>query len=268
MKLKYYITGNASHLVEEFYNISYSEKIVPLKSIIIPMGFSSLAFPYSSNQYFYQNKKRRDFKKLTLVGQFYKSYEMCIDSPGFCCGISFKPTTLYKLINLDISQFTNNYVDFYSVKPILSKKLEGLFIKYKNNSEQLFKELANFLNLLPLTENKDTIIIDGVIEEIHKKEGLLSVLEIMETVPFCQKTLETQFKKMVGLTPGKYIRLRRFLSLMKKYEKEQINLKDLIYMYNYYDESHFSKDFKLFTNKIFKKYFKKDYLIVKEALKK
>ncbi|WP_341222377.1 helix-turn-helix domain-containing protein [Polaribacter atrinae] len=96
---------------------------------------------------------------------------------------------------------------------------------------------------------------------------MLSVNEILKTVPFGQKTLETKFKKMVGLTPGKYIQIKRFVNLMRKYEKEQIDLKDLIYMYDYYDESHFAKDFKLFTSKSFKNYFQEDYILVKKALK-
>jgi hypothetical protein len=43
---------------------------------------------------------------------------------------------------------------------------------------------------------------------------------------------------------------------MIKYEKDQIDLKDLFYMYNYYNESQFDKDFKLFTSSSFKNYFK------------
>lgn len=54
---------------------------------------------------------------------------------------------------------------------------------------------------------------------------------------------------------------------MIKYEKDQIDLKDLFYMYDYYDESHFSKGFKLFTSNYFKNYIKQDYLIVKQDLK-
>lgn len=46
---------------------------------------------------------------------------------------------------------------------------------------------------------------------------------------------------------------------MSKYEKDQIALKDLFYMYDYYDESQFSKGFKLFTSNYFKNYIKEDY---------
>jgi AraC-like DNA-binding protein len=267
MNLKYYNTETASHLVDEFYSIKYSEKVTPLKTTIIPMAFSSIAFFYSGNQYIIQNKNKKDLNGLTIFGQFIKSFPLYIDNLGLSCGISFKPTTLFKLTNIDLSQLTNDHVPLESIEQKLSNKLKTLFLNHANNYEKLFKEISIFLNSLPILENKDTRIIDSVIHEITKREGLLSVNEILKTVPFGQKTLETKFKKIVGITPGKYIQIKRFTNLMRKYEKEQIKLKDLIYMYDYYDESHFAKDFKLFTSKSYKNYFQEDYILVKKALK-
>ena len=267
MNLKYYNTETASHLVDEFYSIEYSKKDTPFTTIIIPMAFSSISYIYSGNQYTIQNKSKKELKGLTIFGQFIKSYPVVVDNVGLCCGISFKPTTLFKLTNIDLSKITNQHLPLDSLKPNLSKKLKTIFLNYQDNYENLFKEISIFLNSLPILEDKKTIIIDHVILLINKKEGLISVNDILKTIPFGQKTLETEFKKMVGITPGKYIQIKRFLNLMRKYEKGQIELKDLIFMYDYYDESHFAKDFKLFTSNSFKNYFKEDYIIVKQALK-
>ncbi|WP_088322933.1 helix-turn-helix domain-containing protein [Polaribacter tangerinus] len=266
--LKYYNTGSAANLVEEFYSVSYAKEIVPIKTGIIPMGFSGLSFIYSDNQYSIQQKNKQILKGLTLTGQFNKSYLMCVDTEGYTCGISFKPTALYKITKLNLSKYKNKHVDFSSINSKLSKQFEDIFLRYKSDPVNLFKQIELLLSSISLFKTKSTIIIDKVIQEIHKKEGLLSVLDILEKVPFGQKTLETKFKTMIGLTPGKYIKLQRFLNLMRKFEKEQIDLKDLIYMYDYYDESHFSKDFKLFTDKTFKKYFNEEYSLIKKALKK
>ena len=59
----------------------------------------------------------------------------------------------------------------------------------------------------------------------------------------------------------------RFNKLMIKYQSNEIELKDLIYKYNYYDQSHFSKDFKLFMNQSPKFFFKQDFPLLKEYLK-
>ena len=268
MTLKYYDTSATSNLVGEFYSITYSDKIIPFKTTIIPMAVSGIAFVYSGNQYTIKSNHKQQLKELTLFGQFDKSHQIFADSFGFCCGISFKPTALFKLTNLNISKLTNSYFPFENLNIKLSKRFKIIFSKYKNTPEILFKKLSILIASLPLKENKDTLIIDKVIAEIDKKEGLISVVDLLKLIPFGQKTLETKFKKMVGLTPGKYIQIIRFLNLMRKYEKNQIDIKDLIYMYDYYDESHFSKDFKLFTNQTFKNYFNEDYLVSKEALKR
>ena len=95
---------------------------------------------------------------------------------------------------------------------------------------------------------------------------VLNVLDIINEISTSQKTLEVQFKKIVGLTPGRYIRLFRFQQLMRKYYSGDIELKDLIYKYNYYDSSHFAKDFKLFMKQNLKSFLKKDYLLLKSYL--
>lgn len=92
---------------------------------------------------------------------------------------------------------------------------------------------------------------------------MLQVTDLLKIVSLSQKSLEVKFKKIIGLTPGKYIRLIRFIKLMRKYENKKIAINDLIYMYNYYDHSHFIKDFKLFMSESPKEYFKKEYPLIK-----
>lgn len=267
MKLTYFDIHNTSHLVKEFYHISYSQKIIPLNTMMIPYGVNGITFIYSNGQQSTLNKNITVLKNLVLNGQFYKSYQFTVNEVGFSCGINFKPTTLFKLTNIDVSQFTNKNVCLNSIAKILSEKFEFIFKNHQNDFKNMFEKIEDLILELPLTENKNTIAIDEVVNYIHLKEGMLAVSELIKMIPFGQKTLETQFKKMVGLTPAKYIRVHRFINLIKQYEKNKIDLKDLIYMYNYYDESHFLKDFKSFTSKSPKEFFKEDFSIIQKALR-
>ena len=267
MKLIYFDIHKASHLIEEFFFIKYSETEIPLEAIILPLGFSGLAYIYSNGQKITLNSINTVIKGLVLNGQYYKPYQFKTTEPGFACGLSFNPTALHKLTNLDISKFTNKYTPFNLVNKDLSNKFEEIFKNHNNNFTNLLNNLQEFILELPLIENKNTLAIDKLIDIINSKEGLLSVNELLTEIPFGQKTLETQFKKIVGLTPAKYIRICRFKKLMKQYESNKISLKDLIYMYDYYDESHFARDFKSFTNKSFKDYFKDEFSFIKEIYK-
>lgn len=267
MNLKYYDIKKTNHLVEEFYHISYSEQILPFKTVMIPFGVTGFTFVYTNGQKSIKENKETVLKNLMVNGQFYKSYIFSVDKVGFSCGINFKPTALHKLTNLDISKFTNKHNAGSLLGKDISTKFEVIFNNYDNDFVKLFNNLERLLLSFPLTENKNTIAIDNAIDFIHKKQGMLSVKDLLEIVPFGQKTLETQFKKMVGLTPSKYMRIYRFKKLMEKYENNKIELKGLVYMYDYYDESHFSKDFKAFTSKLPNEYFIEDFSLIKEALK-
>ena len=268
MNLTYFDVKETSHLVEEFYHISYTKEETPLKTTMIPYGVSGLTYIFGKGQKTLNNNVETKLENLVINGQFTNSYDFIVDEPGFSFGINFKPTTLHKITNADLSMFTNKNSSFKILNEQLSTNLEKIFLTYKENKNLLFSKLEELLLTLKLAKNKKIEIVDETIEMIKEEQGLLSVNDLLKKVPFSQKTLENNFKKMVGLTPSKYIRIQRFLNLMKKYENNTIDFKDLIYMYNYYDESHFAKDFKSFTSKLPKDYFTEDFSIMKEAFKK
>lgn len=267
MKLTYFDVTKTSHLIEEFFLIDYQKKDVQLEAIIPPLNFSGLAYFYNKGQKITLVNDVIDLHKLTVYGQFSKSYQFNLYKEGIVCGMNFNPTTLHKLTNIDASCLTNKYKSFNEINQEIAKKFDSIFLTKADDYQKIFNKLEDYLLTLNLTENKNTLIIDELVKKIHLKEGMISVNEILEDLPFGQKTLETNFKKIVGLTPSKYIRIHRFKKLMKQYESKKINLKDLIYMYDYYDESHFAKDFKLFTSKSLKDYFKDEFLLIKEIFR-
>lgn len=268
MNLTYFDIKKGSPLVEEYFSLSFSKEVVPFQSIILPIATSILTFIYSGNQKAIVNNKEMPLDGLIVSGQFFRSYKFIVASEGFSFGISFHPSTLHKLLKLDISKLTNKHVLLQEVNPTLFDKFNTIFIKNQKDPKTLVSELNNLILSLPLLENDTTKYIDETIDYIRKKDGMLSVEDILKKVPYSQKTLESHFKKVVGLTPGKYTRLFRFLNLMRKYESHEIEINDLIYMYDYYDHSHFSKDFVLFMKESPKSYFKKDYPLLKKVLTK
>ena len=266
MNLTYFDTKGVNHLVEEYFQLIFDEDNVPFQSTIPPLGLASLSYNFEYKHIAKVDTSEFILEGIIVTGQFDKPYEFTATKEGRSFGMSFHPTALYKLFNTDISKLKNKHVPLKDLNEAFFNKLDLVFSKY-DNPENTIKEINKYLIEMPLTINKNSELIDDVITLIREKEGLISVEDILNKVNVSQKTLETQFKKIAGLTPGKYVRLYRFLKLMRKYEEKKISLQDLIYMYNYYDRSHFSKDFKLFMNKTPKSHFSKDYPLVKEILK-
>ena len=268
MDLTYFDTKNISHLIEECFLLTFSKETVPFKSTIIPNATTNITYIFSENQKAIANSIEMPLEGLIVTGQFFRSYQFVVNSEGRSFGIGFHPTALYKLLNIDVSKLTNKHIPLKEINQTLYNQIRILFLNFEKDIETLISELNKLIVSMPLKVNETTKHIDSTIDLIRKKEGMLSIDEILKKIPFSQKTLENHFKKIVGLTPGKYIRLFRFLGLMRKYESHEIDLKDLIYMYDYYDHSHFSKDFALFMKESPKSYFKKDYPLLREVLKK
>lgn len=267
MKLTYFDNQSTSPLVEEYYELLCEKECIPFESTILPLGQTHITYIFSETQKSIIRSKEVPLIGLMVSGQFYKSYQFLSAKEGYSFGMSLHPTALHKILNIDISKLENKHIPLEKVNLDCFQRINPIFQEYKNPIDAIIK-LEEFLKNTSLTINQNTILIDKAIDLIREKEGLLNIENILKEVNLSQKTLETQFKKIVGLTPGKYIRLYRFLKLMKKYNNKELDLQDLIYKYNYYDSSHFNKDFKLFMNDTPTSYFSKGNSFIQKILKK
>ncbi|WP_299887625.1 AraC family transcriptional regulator [uncultured Lacinutrix sp.] len=267
MIFNYFQSEKASHIIDNFYEVYFESKDIPFESRILPTGQSHFIYVETEKPYEITFSKGTFYNKgLIIFGQSFRSYNLKIDNESSNFGISFHPTTLYKLLKEDLSKYTDKHLCLKKVNLKIYETINPIFEKKIKNINKV-KLLETALLNLPIYEDKYTKIIDKTIKFIREHNGLITVENILNTINISQKNLEIQFKKIVGLTPGKYIKLYRFFSLMKKYESHEVQLKELIDMYNYYDRSHFIKDFKLFMNQSPKEYFKKNNSLLKKYLK-
>ncbi len=262
----YFPSTQVPHLVEEYFHIAFDEGDIPIKSTILPIGLTHLFYIGTGEQKVTVDGAETLLKGLMITGQYFRSYDFSTNSITASIGANLHPTALHKILNIDISELINTHVPLAQINKTFHDKLLPIFEDSKDSNE-LICNLNSFFKNTSLHINKNTQQIDRAISLIREKDGLLSVLSILDEISISQKSLEIHFKKIVGLTPGKYIRQFRFLHLMKKYLSKEIELIDLIYKYNYYDFSHFAKDFKLFMNQDLKSFFKQDYPLLKKYLK-
>ncbi|MCT4698835.1 helix-turn-helix domain-containing protein [Tenacibaculum haliotis] len=263
MEFNFYDKKDSRGLINNVFSLAFTQDDLPFAATIIPTTLPALAYFFGGEQIIVHKKKTISFKSLTIVGQFSCNYEYFLNNESFNLGINLHPTALYKILGKNVSMFTNNHVSLEKVNDELFKKLNPIFLKHEKNVSDFIKEIIEFIDNLELIVDKDVVFIDKAITYISENDGMIQMADLLKIIPFSQKSIETKFKKIIGLTPGKYIRLIRFTRLMRKYENNEIDLNDLIYMYNYHDHSHFIKDFKLFMLKTPKEYFKKEYPLIK-----
>ncbi|WP_397363163.1 DUF6597 domain-containing transcriptional factor [Olleya sp. R77988] len=267
MNFKYIKCINDNTLINNFYELSVDNSSIPLNSKVIPTAQCHIIFLDTKTpiEIEFKNNTYKN-NGLVVLGQSYKSYNLKAKASYYNFGINLHPTGLYKLLKTDVSQLTDKHIKLSDIDTGLFSILNPLF-EEKNESNILAKKIEKRLLNIELFENKNTRLVDEAIRLIYNNEGIINVEALLKLLPISQKHLETQFKKMVGLTPLKFIKLYKFVNLMKKYESKQASITQLIDYYDYYDLSHFTKDFKLFMDQKPKEYFKSDNEFINNYLK-
>lgn len=137
-----------------------------------------------------------------------------------------------------------------------STSLENIFSRAAINEveEKLFfaisdRERIHILERFLLSQLKyykaDNLINEAV-RLIHLSKGTVRIKELNEKLCISQSPLEKRFRKIVGTTPKKFASIVRFNTALNHLNTSGLAAKDF-YSDNYFDQSHFIKDFKNFT---------------------
>ena len=135
--------------------------------------------------------------------------------------------------------------------------------KVSNIEEQLAEAKSNqrrvaiieeFLLSKLYSHNTDKLIINAI-QKIHSTNGIVKIKELTDIFYISQDAFEKRFRKTVGTSPKQFasiIRMKSIINLKKPSE----NLADMIFDGEYFDQSHFNKDFKRFTGQTPTEFFK------------
>ncbi len=216
-----------------------------------PTGFCSVVFN-SGNPYFLQNKKyvRLAVPRQFIAGQAIYSYKLFLDGDISIAGIVFKPAALATLFDLPVYEYTEERIE-------LNKVFRKNFVDSIANDIGIItdpKEKARLLEEFVLKEynqrRPQTDFIDEAANLIVEKNGMLHIGDLMENIYMSRRNFERRFFKKVGLSPKYYARIRRMSYLMNLIAgKKKVDWSKLFYECEFYDQSHFIKDFIEFTGR-------------------
>ncbi len=169
-------------------------------------------------------------------------------------GISFKNTGAYSLFGFPLTEFNNYVTDLENVwnnkvTDIRDRllELESIHSKF----ELLDKLLTN--------EIKNEVSLNGSVEFAIGLMGEYTITEICQKVGFTNKHLNYLFKKHMGISPNKYRRIRQFQKSINMIGSDtNVDLQEIAFESGYFDQSHFIRDFKEFTDFTPTEYLKKN----------
>ncbi len=134
--------------------------------------------------------------------------------------------------------------------------LDDIFEKHKVNEveeklatvstdKQRIKIVEQFLLSELRDIQADKLIVEAV-KLIYQSKGTIRIKELNEKLFISQSPFEKRFRKVVGTTPKKFASIIRFNTVLDSLNETK-SLTEICYENNFFDQAHFSKDFKHFT---------------------
>lgn len=149
-----------------------------------------------------------------------------------------------ELFNKSIS--LNDIFDKQKISEIEEKLAEAKSDRQRIDLVQIF-----LLSQLGVTE-QDRLIAEAI-KLIYQARGNIRIKEINRQLSISQSPFEKRFRKLVGVSPKKFSSIVRFNNVLSELEASK-SLVEICYENNFFDQSHFIKDFKQYTGETPEKY--------------
>jgi AraC-like DNA-binding protein len=162
-------------------------------------------------------------------------------------GVHFKPGGAYPFLQFPLTEMNNQVVPLDAIWGYYSAEIRERL--YASPSIQAgFAQLEQLL-LARLSEAPHGLdVVQYAITEISQYHGGLSIRALSNQIGISQNHLGNQFKRFVGIPPKEVARFYRFANALRLINTTcLVDLTSIAYQSQFYDQSHFNKDFVAFT---------------------
>lgn len=159
--------------------------------------------------------------------------------------IVLKPHALQSLLGVNASALTNQVVDLaeFSAGALDAQLMET---DYQPDGVAL---LINFLSQQLQRATSRDCMVEESLHLIHQNAATITVRELLERLNISERQFEKRFSQTVGLPPHFYMRIRRFHEAVRLMKTGQFaSLTEVAHRLNFYDQSHFIRDIKAFSD--------------------
>jgi AraC-like DNA-binding protein len=184
-----------------------------------------------------------------LWGQIIKPLSFKSLGKNKMLGIRFYPHTAAIFMNDHIHHFNDQVTDFESVAGTEGRQLYEQLLNTTALNGQLAL-LESFLwKKVKAFQKKITRfqVIDRVIAEMNHQDFFDNIQDVAARYGISSRYLQKLFLEFTGITPKLFHKINRFQKGLVLTGNKQQSLTSIAYLSGYFDQSHFVRDFKLFT---------------------
>ncbi len=215
---------------------------------LIPYGKISMLFLYGDSHEYNlvgptapMQKTRQAF----MVGQLTQPIWLKFTGHTRLIKIQFKATGAQQFLPMNMEEFTN--VPSLDLEAIWGKAVSVLLEQiYEANSDiERIAHLNYFLEQRLLPQNNQVDYVDYTLDQLKVNQGNLAIKSLEGQLGISTRQLERLFRTRLGLSPKEMSKIIRLNCAFSNLEANPTaSLTQLSYDAGYYDQAHFSRDFK------------------------
>ena len=162
-------------------------------------------------------------------------------------GIRFKPAGLFPFLGMPVAELDDLIIELECVWGCWIEEIrEQLF--HCQSVAGRFAILEHSLRARYQQPDQKWHAMQYCAAYLSDPNHPLSIADLAEGMGYSQRHLIKQFRRVVGLTPKLFARINRFHRILQRAGRTRSpDWGDLAYQCGYYDQAHFSKDFRSFS---------------------
>ncbi|WP_207514745.1 helix-turn-helix domain-containing protein [Longitalea luteola] len=218
------------------------------QELIIPGGRVEIMINLGTPVSFVSSTGRSfEFKtNMYVLGQRNTFFTTNFQPGNYMWGIRFRPAFFFTVCKLPTSQLLNEAVPANEIfKTINTSELGEKLI---NEGSHCVHELEAFLKRILYIANTPEVVIHQTLALIKGTHQHTSLFEFCAENKLYYKKMERQFLQCAGYTPKEFLNVRRFYHAVRLMYRSDRSLTDICHHLGFYDQSHFIKDFKVYTS--------------------
>lgn len=236
-------------LVQCFWVLeSNQDEATPKEYFLMADNYPEVIFQYNEGFQAYSAQSARMRFQHSIHNKFAVGNKV-----GFF-GVRLYPHAVNQLLNMPASEVANQVFDFATLFKQDGADLADQVYNATNSVERI-DLISDFLKKRASLYKVDPI--KYFVDQVIKHDGWVDISKIQQESGLSLKQFERRFKAIAGFPPKYFARIARFQGVKDKYTSTRFKtMTGLAYSSNYYDQSHFNREFKEFSGVQPLQYFK------------
>lgn len=198
---------------------------------------------------------RGSFRELAENGESAPSFTAGLHAPGlqvrkFHTGEDFEilgaylyPQAVPLLFSISADELTGQMTEIDLLAGSQGRSTEDAIANAADHAARV-QLLEGFIEARALESARATLPVFRSIQLIIGQRGLVKIADLPSTACLSTRQFKRQFLRYTGFTPKLFSRIVRFQSAMEFYGTSNVSLSEIAYRCGYYDQAHFTNDFR------------------------